>query len=128
VAALLELESESDLLELTRLRSTDAGPVAVLANYVRTDLAPGIEEVDFESETLFGALAERYGLHITSGRRTFTATAADPEQATMLEVAVGSPLQYLEQVTYLAGGTPIEYSDVWIRSDRLRVTSLLSRR
>jgi DNA-binding GntR family transcriptional regulator len=128
VAALLELESDSDLLELTRLRSTDAGPVAVLANYVRTDLAPGIEQVDFESETLFGALAERYGLHITSGRRTFTATAADPEQATMLEVAVGSPLQYLEQVTYLAGGTPIEYSDVWIRSDRLRVTSLLSRR
>lgn len=128
VAALLELDDDSALLELTRLRSTCAGPVAVLANYVRTDLAPGIEQVDFESETLFGALASRYQLHITSGRRTFTATAAGEEHAALLDVPVGSPLQYLEQVTYLAGGVPIEYSDVWIRSDRLRVTSLLSRR
>jgi DNA-binding GntR family transcriptional regulator len=30
-------------------------------------------------------------------------------------------------VTYLADGSPIEYSDVWIRSDRMPVTSLLSR-
>jgi DNA-binding GntR family transcriptional regulator len=128
VAALLELEGDGALLELIRLRSTTAGPVAVLANYVRTDLAPGIEQVDFESETLFGALANRYQLYITSGRRTFTATAAGEEHAAQLDVPVGSPLQYLEQVTYLAGGVPIEYSDVWIRSDRLRVTSLLSRR
>jgi DNA-binding GntR family transcriptional regulator len=128
VVALLELPSTTNILKLCRLRSTAEGPVALLANYVRTDLAPGLEKVDFTKETLFGTLANRYGLHITSGRRTFTATAADEEQALHLQVPVGSPLQYLEQVTYLAGGEPIEYSDVWIRSDRLRVTSTLSRR
>jgi len=37
-------------------------------------------------------------------------------------------VQYLEQVTYLEDGRPIEYSDVWINSALLRVTSLLSRR
>ncbi|MGN6754696.1 MAG: GntR family transcriptional regulator [Intrasporangium sp.] len=128
VVALLELPARAKIFELIRLRSTEEGPVAFLANYVRTDLARGIERVDFESETLFGTLAGRFGLHITSGRRTFTATAADEVQAGHLDVPVGSPLQYVEQVTYLAGGEPIEYSDVWIRSDRLRVTSMLSRR
>lgn len=128
VTALLELDSGTRILELIRLRSTEEGPVALLANYVRTDLAPGLETVDFEAETLFGTLADRYGLHITSGRRTFTATAANRDQAGQLGVPLGAPLQYVEQVTYLAGGEPLEYSDIWIRSDRLRVTSLLTRR
>jgi GntR family transcriptional regulator len=127
VAALLDAPAGQPILRLERLRSTAAGPVALLANFVRTDLAPGLETVDFETETLFGILASRYGLHIATGRRTFSATAADAETAALLEVPVGSPVQHLEQVTYLASGSPIEYSDVWIRSDRLRVTSILTR-
>ena len=42
-------------------------------------------------------------------------------------VPVGAPVLYLEQVTYLADGRQIEYSDVWIRGDRLKLTSLLTR-
>ncbi len=127
VAALLDSPAGLPILHLARLRSTAEGPVALLENYVRTDLAPGLEETDFTEATLFGALATRHGLHIASGRRTFSATLADVEQAALLDVSPSSPLQHLEQVTYLANGSPIEYSDVWIRSDRLRVTSLLTR-
>lgn len=127
VAALLHVPDGGRILRLVRLRSTDLGPVALLANYVRTDLAPGIELTDFTVHSLFGTLADHYGLTIDSGRRTFSATAADAETAARLDVPVGTPVQYLEQITYLAGGEPIEYSDVWIRSDRLRVTSLLTR-
>lgn len=127
VAALLHSPEGGQILKLVRLRSTDQGPVALLANYVRADLAPGLEQTDFTTQSLFGTLSDRYGLTIGSGRRTFSAAAADEEAAAALEVPVGSPVQYLEQITYLEGGEPIEYSDVWIRSDRLRVTSLLTR-
>lgn len=127
VAALLDTREGQRVLRLERLRSTGAGPVALLANYVRTDLAPRIETVDFETQTLFGVLADRYGVHIATGRRTFSATAADETAAAHLDVLPGSPLLHLEQVTYGASGAPIEYSDVWIRSDRLRVTSILTR-
>lgn len=127
VAALLDSPAGRPILHLMRLRSTAEGPVALLDNYVRTDLAPGLEDTDFTESTLFGILDTRYGLHISTGRRTFSATLADDEQAARLDVDPGSPLLHLEQVTYLANGSPIEYSDVWIRSDRLRVTSLLTR-
>ena len=127
VAALLDSPPDRPILHLARLRSITEGPVALLDNYVRTDLAPGLERTDFTDVTLFGALATRHGLHIATGRRTFSATAADEERAALLDVAPSSPLQHLEQVTYLSNGSPIEYSDVWIRSDRLRVTSLLTR-
>lgn len=128
ISALLDIHPGQKIMRLIRLRSTSEGPVALLANYVRTDMAPGIEKTDFTADSLFGTLSRDFNLHIASGRRTFSAVAADEETSNRLDVPLGAPLQYLEQITYLADGSPIEYSDVWIRSDRLRVTSVLTRR
>ncbi len=128
VAALLEVPPGGTVLRLVRVRAADSGPVALLFNYVRTDFAPGIEQTDFETASLFGTLEGRYALRISSARRTFSAEAATAEVAELLDLPEGSPVQYLEQVTYLSDERPVEYSDVWIHSGRLRVTSLLSRR
>lgn len=128
IAALLEVPNGGSVLRLERVRSTETGPVALLHNYVRADLAPGIDRIDFQREGLFASLEGRYGLTIATARRTFSAEAAGDEVAARLDLSPGTPVQYLEQITYLADGRPIEYSDVWIHSGRLRVTSLLSRR
>ncbi|GGM56854.1 HTH-type transcriptional repressor YvoA [Micromonospora sonchi] len=128
VAALLDLRPGQSVLRLERIRSLSPGPVARLVNYVRVDLAPGLERADLTDRSLFGLLENEYGLKISTGRRTFTATAASGATAAALEVPESFPLLYLEQITYLDDGRPIEYSDVWIHSERMRVTSLLSRR
>lgn len=128
IAALLDVVRGGAVLKLVRRRSTAEGPVTLLYNYVRADLVPGIADVDFSTASLFGTLEQKFGLKIASARRTFSARAADGVVARNLELPEGAPVQYLEQVTYLADGRPIEYSDVWIHSGRLRVTSMLSRR
>lgn len=128
VAALLDVPPHGTVLKLVRRRSSEDGPVALLFNYVRTDLAAGIEEQDFSTASLFGTLEGVYGLKISTARRTFSAQPASPEVADHLRLEPGGPVQYLQQVTYLADGRPVEYSDVWIHSGRLQVTSLLSRR
>ncbi|WFE21314.1 GntR family transcriptional regulator [Solwaraspora sp. WMMD937] len=127
VAALLDLRPGQSVLRLERLRATTDGPVAWLVNYVRLDLAPGIEQAELADQSLFGLLENEYRLKISTGRRTFSATAATGRVAAALGVPDGFPLLYLEQITYLDDGRPIEYSDVWIHSERMRVTSLLSR-
>lgn len=128
IAALLEVPHGGSVLKLVRLRSSERGPLVLLFNYVRTDLANGIELVDFADKSLFGTLEGSYGLKIASARRTFSAEAADADVASQLNLEVGAPVQYLQQVTYLADDRPVEYSDVWIHSGRLQMTSLLSRR
>lgn len=128
IALLLDVAPGQRVLRLARRRSTSSGWLALLDNYVRTDLTPGIEDIDFSANSLFATLEQRYGLKISSGRRTFSAEAATGRVAEQLGLDPGTPVQYLEQVTYLADGRPIEYSDVWINSRLLRVTSLLSRR
>jgi DNA-binding GntR family transcriptional regulator len=127
VASLLDVVPGQGVLRLARLRSTVSGPLVLLHNYVRLDLAPGLERIDFTSVSLFGALEQRFGLRIGSGRRTFSAEGATDEVALALQLKRGVPVQYMEQVTYLGDGRPIEYSDIWINSRLLRVTSLLLR-
>lgn len=124
---LLGLPAATPLFRLERLRTVADTPVALSVNYVRLDLCPGIEKHDFSVRTLFDVIEHDYELSIASGGRNFNAQAADGATAAALEVSEGTPLLYLEQVTYSEDGAPIEYSDVWIRGDRLRLTTFLTR-
>ncbi len=128
IAALLDIPGDVPTFFIARKRRTADGVFAFMDNYVRADLTPGIETVDFETRSLFGTLEDRYRLKISTARRTFSAEIADARICEVLEMPEGAPVQYLQQITYLTNGEPIEYSDVWINSARLRVTSFLSRR
>lgn len=127
VAALLDVPARGSVFRLHRRHLTDHGPIALLHNYVHATGVRGIDAVDFTKERLFATLEGTFGLEIASARRTFSAQRADAQVASLLGLSEDAPVQYLEQITYLKDGRPIEYSDVWIRSDRLRVTSLLTR-
>ena len=127
VSRLLDIGPRQRVLRLRRLHETARGPVALTVNYVRVDLAPGLEEFDFAGHSLFQVLEADYGLQINAGRRTFSAVSATAETAELLALTAGDPVQYLEQITYLASGQPIEYSDVWINSSKAQVTSILAR-
>lgn len=127
VASLLDVATGQRVLELERVRSVEEGPFAVLKNFVRLDVAPGLEEADFSTASLFGELEATHMLKIATGRRTFKAVVADAELAHHLKVQRGFPLLHLEQLTYLADGRPIEYSDVWLNTERMQVSSLLTR-
>lgn len=127
IATLLETPPSVEVLRLERVRHLDGVPVARLINLVRLDLAPRLEDVDFETRPLFQVLEHQYDLDIASARRSFDAVLAGEDNAELLGVDAGAPLLHLEQLTRAADGTPVEYSDVWLRADRLRVTSLLTR-
>lgn len=127
VQGLLDLAEEPTIFRLERIRCVEAAPVAYLINYVRASLCPGIERYDYTQKTLFGVIEHEYHYTLATGRRTFEAKAASLEVSEVLRIPVGSPVLYLEQVVYLENGQPIEYSDVWIRGDRLKLSSVLTR-
>jgi GntR family transcriptional regulator len=127
VLALLDVPAGTPALRLERVFAGQEGPLAYLVNYVRADLCPGIEGSDFSRRALFDVIERDHGLRIADGRRTFGADAARPDVAGHLGVPAGSPVLYLEQITYLDDGRPIEYSDVWVSTSRIKVTSVLRR-
>jgi DNA-binding GntR family transcriptional regulator len=124
----LAVEPDEQVLWLRRRMLVDGQVMVLLDNYVRHALQPGIERLDFASVQLFEAI-ERDGLRIGWGKRNFAARIArsmDPPW-TLLTDDPAEPILYLEQVTFLDDDRPIEYSDVWIRGDKLRITTVLHR-
>lgn len=114
-------------LRLERVFASTDGPLAYLVNYVRTDACPTIGEIDFSRVSLFDALSTTFGITIDHGRRTISAQPAPDEVAAALEVAPGTAVLYLEQVSYTDEGSAVEYSDVWINSGRVTITAVLQR-
>lgn len=72
-------------------------------------------------------LFESMGVPADRARRSIGAVVADDEPSRILDVLVGHPLLQVEQRSLLADGRPLEFSDVWIRGERLRLEVEVSR-
>ena len=120
IKTLLKLREGQKVVKTSRLRSVNRELIMFTTTYVRSDLCPGLEKEDLTNRSLYQLLWDKYGLKISYGHRTLEAVAASKYEADMLKVPKSSPLVYLESVSYLEDGTPIEYFEAWHRGDRCK--------
>jgi DNA-binding GntR family transcriptional regulator len=125
-AAELELEPGDPIIHLDRVRSDRAGPVMRLVNVMRPDIVALDDPAQLVDHGLYD-LFESSGTPAHAARRTIGATIADDVLSRLLDVAVGHPLLHVEQRSTLADGRPLEFSDVWIRGERLKLQVSVSR-
>lgn len=128
IAQHLSLLPEKRVLFLERVRKVQNQPIIYLHNYVNYQYCIGIEKIDFSKKRLFEALENEYHLSLSWGRRTFESRLCPKIIAERLGIETGSAVMYLEQIVYLADGTPIEISDVWFRGDRFKLSIDLKRK
>ena len=120
IRTLLKLSEGQKVVKTSRLRSVNKELIMFTTTYVRSDVCPGLEKEDLTNRSLYQLLWEKYGLKISYGQRTLEAIAAIEYEADMLKVPRGSPVVYLESVSYLEDGTPFEYFEAWHRGDRCK--------
>ncbi|TKJ44634.1 hypothetical protein CEE35_07295 [Candidatus Aerophobetes bacterium Ae_b3b] len=120
IRTLLKLTEGQKVVKTSRLRSVNKELVMFTTAYVRSDLCAGLEKDDLTNRSLYQLLWDRYRLKISYGHRTLEAVAASKYEADMLKVPRRSLLVYLESVSSLEGGTPIEYFEAWHRGDRCK--------
>jgi GntR family transcriptional regulator len=117
----------SDLFELRRVRMLDGLPIALDHNRVPARLVPGVEEVDFASASLYGALEEA-GERLLRADYAIEAGLAEPDQARHLEVAPGAPVLLATTVALDADGRVLDMGHTVYRGDRYRFHATLLRR
>lgn len=120
VASKLSLEPGTPVFNIERLRFVNDEPIVLVRTYLPYALCPGLAHVDLSNRSLYAVLEEEFGIVPAYGRRTIEAVAADEREAELLSVSPGAPLIYLESVSYLQDGTPIEYFHALHRGDRSR--------
>lgn len=118
VASQLEIDPGTPVIEIERLRFVQDEPIVLVTTYLPESLCPELVDVDLERQSLYAFLEDRYGLVIARGRRTVQAVPANEYEAKHLQVSKGAPLILLNSVSYLEGGTPLEYYHAIHRGDR----------
>lgn len=115
--AALKARLGAPCFNLIRLRFGDDEPIGLQKSIVLTEQCPGLEQHDFNTESLYDVLARVYRLVVQEIRHTVTAVAADDLKAELLQVNVGDPLLLVNTAAYLASGEIIEYTTSYYRAD-----------
>lgn len=116
-AGRLHLAEGADVLHVLRVRSLD-GERVLLERTVYADwIAPDVERLDPDCESVTQRLYETTGLVFSYGEHLIDAVAAGTADAEHLGVRRGSPLLRVRRVTTTRTGRPVEWSDDRYRSD-----------
>ncbi len=113
-AITLSLPPGEPVVRLLRVRTADGRPMAVEHAVIPARFLSDPTAVD---ESLYAALRAR-GLAPARALERIRAVAATERVAQLLGVEEGTPVLYIERVSYLSDGTPLEFTRSHYRGDR----------
>ena len=119
VADALRIEPQSPVYVLKRVRLAGGEPMSVQAAHIPGVLVPELEIA--EESSLYEVLQSRYHLYAARARETYFAALAQPSQAELLQIAVGSPVFAVERVTLLPNEKPFEFVQSIVRGDLYKI-------
>ncbi|MGL4607069.1 MAG: GntR family transcriptional regulator [Eubacteriaceae bacterium] len=126
-ALALQIPENSKILILERCRKADDVSIVHVTTYMPWEKCKSLLSQDFSIESLYHLLENTLGYKIQYATRQLEAIIASPVIAKTLDVPKGSPIQYIETLTYLNDDSPIEYSKAYYRGDRSQFTFKLIR-
>lgn len=124
----LSLKDDEQVFYIVRKRSVKGKPAILLYNWVSVKLCPNLGNYDFTHIGLFEAIEKEIGEKIDFGIRNFSANKLSLKQSNLLDLEENSPILNIGQVTFINCNTPIECSEVLLRTDQYQVSSLLYRK
>lgn len=122
-ARLLNTAVGDELYLLERITMADGEPLNYTITYLPRRLFPGIENYDFNVQSLYDLLAERYGVRFAKSRRTIEAVLAEEEISEYLDIDEQMPVILFESTTYgIVQGRelPIESFKCYYRTDQYK--------
>lgn len=113
IATLLDLEKETDLIRLRRVRYGDGSPSYLEINYFEKEYVPNLLNKDFSKESLRVFLDKNYNIQWAYAKQEIYAEVADKEISLLLEVDIGHPLLRIKRVSFDINDTPREFVDTY---------------
>jgi GntR family transcriptional regulator len=126
VAGFLNLQPEEATYRIIRVRSFERLPLSYIETYMPIDVGLKIAKLHLERSSVMTALKSELKMPFREIQQTIEAIIADAEIATVLKVAVGSPLLLLTRVLVLTGDGRIVLFRSHYRADRYYYTVQLA--
>jgi len=113
------------LLCIRRTRLLSDVPFALMINYFDVNSVPDIDK-KLNLESLYSFLKQEYNIEFHYAEETVEAKAANNMEAQKLNIEEKSPLLSLHRLSFDKYNTPVEYSDLVIKSDMYKHKIMLS--
>jgi len=124
-AEALHLAPEEKLIRLRRVRVADSVPMGVESTCLPLQLCPDLHKKFDPRTSLYRALSQVYGIHITQADEVIEAGLASSEEARLLRIRKGSPVFLFTRTSYVESGRPVEHVKSTFRGDRYKITNRL---
>jgi GntR family transcriptional regulator len=122
----LRLPAGWTVLMIESLMLKDSLPLGISVNYIA--LAEGQSlEIDIDDSDVILILEQKLGIQIGGSQCTIGAVAADEQSADLVNVEVGAPLIWLEDVIEDETGQPRALSQLRLRGDRVAFSATARR-
>jgi DNA-binding GntR family transcriptional regulator len=116
VAEHLGVPIEADVVRLQRVRSARAEPLALLNNWLPTEVASEFTTDQLQTGGLY-ELFRAQGVNLRIASQRIGARAASATEAGLLHIRKGDPLLRTERTTYDDYGRAVEYANHVYRAD-----------
>ncbi|MFN4190073.1 MAG: GntR family transcriptional regulator [Pseudothermotoga sp.] len=116
----LKLELKANVLMVRRLRLANNEPLGIQTFYIAEYLVPDFLENDL-TQSLYKLLETKYGVRIVSAQEKYFATILDRYECKLLKVKWPFAGFIVERITFDPTGSPVEYTESIIRSDKYSV-------
>lgn len=107
VAVMLSLATGSEVLHLRRLRYAHGEPLAIMENYLPTDLI-SLGQMDLAARGLYQLMRQK-GVNIRVAKQRIGARTGTSEECTQLGEKRGSPVLTMERAAHDDSGRPVEW-------------------
>ena len=124
-AELLRLAPGAQVHELVRLRSLDGIPILIDHSLMPAALTPGLDKLDFRTESLYRVLAAEYDCEPVRAECAIESREVQPAYAGHLGLDQGGPVLEIQQVTFDRSGQVVQWCRSVYRGDRYKFRALL---
>jgi DNA-binding GntR family transcriptional regulator len=128
VASKLAIEVGAPILYLKRVRSVENEKVMLIENRINMAYCPGIDAIDFNQNNLFPTIEKLSGRKISFSESRYAAKIIGSERGHYLDVHEDAPVLHMEQLVFFQQDMPVEFGNVWLKSDKYYLGTVIQRR
>ncbi|SEM39073.1 GntR family transcriptional regulator [Gemmobacter aquatilis] len=121
IAMLMRLDAPTRLVFIDRVQSVEGVPRMIVRWAMLESLVPGLQDIPMQNRSLYETIGRQYGVRLVKADRWIEAVGADPTDAELLAVPVGTPMLSIESVAQNPSGQIIEYYTARYLTDRSRL-------
>ena len=120
VAAKLNIESNTEVIRLERLRFIDGEPVHLSRSFLPATIAEKLMDIDLTDKSLYQVMEDALGVRVSRVDRKVMARLADPFEVSMLKLPDVAAILVLDGIAYNEFEKPVECSIARFPTERSR--------